>query len=232
MGRKAKLSKETKLEIVNRYKAGESSSMLADIYDIDGHTIVRWFKVHESIGPSSFKHRKENKAYSKTLKETAINAYLSGEGSLGDISIKYKISSPEMLRKWIIKYNSHIETTDYDPKPEVYMTKSRKTTYEERIEAIDFCMKNNMNYKAAAIKYGVNYAQVYTWVQKYKAQGEEGLLDRRGKNKLESKMTEEEKLRHHLKKLKAKNAYLEMENKTLKKLEEIERQVIREKHKK
>jgi regulator of replication initiation timing len=45
-------------------------------------------------------------------------------------------------------------------------------------------------------------------------------------------MTEADKLRHHLKKLEAKNAYLEMENRALKKLEEVERRMIREKHKK
>ena len=90
---------------------------------------------------------------------------------------------------------------DYDPKPEVYMAKSRTTTYEERIEIIEYCLEHEKNYKDTALQYGVNYAQVYSWVKKYKQQGEDGLLDRRGRNKLESEMTEEEKLKYQLKKL-------------------------------
>jgi transposase-like protein len=120
---------------------------------------------------------------------------------------------------------------DYDPKPEVYMAKSRKTTYEERIEIVQYCLEHELNYKETAVKYGVNYAQVYTWVKKYKEHGEEGLTDKRGRNKPEPEMTEEEKLRHRLKKEQARIKYLEMENAALKKLEEIERREIVEKNK-
>ena len=232
MGRKATLSKDTKLEIVRRYKAGEAPSVLASLYDISKGVIYKWNNKLDSIGDSAFDNNNRNKSYSKAFKETVIKAYLAGEGSLQDISNRYKISSHRLLLSWITKYNSHIEIKDYDPKPEVYMAKSRKTTYEERIEIVKYCLAHEANYKETAIKFGVNYAQVFSWVKKYKEQGEQALIDRRGKNKLESKMTEEEKLRHHLKKLEAKNAYLEMENKALKKLEEIERRVIKEKHKK
>jgi len=112
------------------------------------------------------------------------------------------------------------------------MAKSRKTTYEERVEIVKYCLEHEQNYKETAIKYGVNYAQVYSWVKKYKQDDEAGLLDRRGKNKLESEMTDEEKLRYQIKKLEAKTAYLEMENKALKKLEEIERRSVKGKRKK
>ena len=162
----------------------------------------------------------------------AIHDYLNGVGGLTYITNKYEISSDEVLRKWIMKYNSHIETKDYDPKPEVYMAKARKTTYEERVEIVNDCLEHELNYKETAVKYGVNYAQVYTWVKKYKANGEEGLSDKRGCKKTETEMTVEEKLRHELKKSEAKRKYLEMENAALKKLEEIERREIREKSKK
>ncbi|AUD62716.1 hypothetical protein BK010_03610 [Tenericutes bacterium MO-XQ] len=232
MSRKATLSKEMKLEIIERYKAGEAPSRLAGIYDVHESTIPKWFNKYESIGSSAFENDKSNKSYSKAFKETVIKAYLEGEGSLEDISNRYKISSRGLLLSWINKYTSHIEIKDYDPKPEVYMTKSRKTTYEERIEIVEYCLEHGTNYKETAIKFRINYAQVFSWVKKYKQLGEEGLIDRRGKNKVESEMNEEDKLRHHLKKLEAKNAYLEMENRALKKLEEIERRSIREKHKK
>ncbi len=236
MGRTAKYSKELKLEIVKRYIEGESASQLAKEYSIKGkyaaNTIYDWSLKYEAIGESAFDPSHTNKSYSKELKEAAIKDYINGLGSLRDIAHKYQISSKGILRKWIIKYNSHIETKDYNPKPEVYMAKSRKTTHEERIEIVKYCLEHEWNYKETAIKYGVNYAQVYTWVKKYKEHGEEGLTDKRGRKKSESEMTEEEKLRHQLKKEQARNKYLKMELDALKKLEEIERREIREKYKK
>lgn len=235
MGRKAKYSKELKLEIVRRYIEGESASQLAEEFSIEGKysssIIVKWRSKYEAVGDSAFDPSHRNRSYSKELKEAAINDYLNGEGGLVTISNKYGISTHGILRKWIMKYNSHIETKDYNPKPEVYMAKSRKTTYEERIEIVNYCLESEGNYKETAIKYGVNYAQVYTWVKRYKEHGEEGLLDKRGRKKSESEMTEEEKLRHQLKKEQARNKYLEMENKALKKLEELERREIVEKSK-
>ena len=235
MGRKTKYKKEIKLEIVRRYIAGESAVQLADEFMIEGkHAVVRigeWRRKYEAMGEGAFNPSHRNKSYSKELKEAAIQDYLNGLGSLGTIANKYGISTHELLRKWIMKYNSHIETKDYDPKPEVYMAKSRKTIYEERIEIVNYCLKHEFNYKETAIKYGVNYAQVYSWVKKYKEQGEDGLQDKRGRKKLESEMTIEEKLRHELKKEQARNKYLEMENAALKKLEEIERREIAEKSK-
>ena len=235
MGRKPKYSKKTKLEIIKRFKDGEGSAALANEYGLWGKggvsSIYKWVNKYNQIGEKAFDYNKKNKSYSKELKKAAINEYLEGKGSLEDIVNKYEISNHELLRKWIIKYNSHIEIMDYDPKPEVYMAESRKTTYEERIAIVEYCLKHENNFKETALQYGVNYSQVYTWVKKYKQQGEDGLLDRRGRKKLESEMTEEEKLKYQLKKLEAKNAYLEMENRALKKLEEIERRMIRGKSK-
>ena len=227
MGREPKYSKQEKIEISERYHKGESAVELAFEYKCNRSMIYEWYKKYIAIGDAAFYETRRERTYSKELKLSAIKDYQEGKGSLENITNKYKISKYTLLKSWIIKYNSHIEITDHNPKPEVYMAKSRKTTYEERIEITRYCLENKKNYKDTAFKYGVNYAQVYKWVKKYKEQGEEGLLDHRGRNKLESEMTEEEKLKHQLKRLEAKNAYLEMENKALKKLEEIERRTIK-----
>ncbi len=236
MGRCSGYSKEMKLEIVKRYLKGESPTALANEYRLEGkhgqRTIRKWSTKYKEQGEGCFNPSNRNKHYSKVIKMRAIEDYLEGKGSLESIVNRCGISDKSLLRNWIIKYNSHIEITDYDPKPEVYMAKSRKTTYEERLEIVKYCLEHHQNYKETATKYGVNYAQVFSWVKKYKQEGKEGLLDRRGRNKLESEMTEEEKLKHQLKKLEAKNTYLEMENKALKKLEEIERRSVKGKRKK
>lgn len=54
------------------------------------------------------------------------------------------------------------------------MTKGRDTTYEGRIALVKECIGNGYNYTEIAQKNQVRYQQIYTWVQKYKKDGEEG----------------------------------------------------------
>lgn len=103
------------------------------------------------------------------------------------------------------------------------MTKGRNTTYEERVEIVSYCIEHNNDYTSTMEKFGVSYQQIYSWVRKYNDKGAEGLLDKRGKRKPESEMTELERLRAEKRMLEARNKRLETENAVLKKLEEIER---------
>ena len=103
------------------------------------------------------------------------------------------------------------------------MTKGRTTTYEERVEIVSYCIEHGNDYTLTMEKYRVSYQQIYSWVRKYNEKGAEGLLDKRGKRKPESEMTELEKLRAENRMLEARNKRLETENAVLKKLEKIER---------
>ncbi|MEC9484831.1 MAG: transposase [Candidatus Izemoplasma sp.] len=107
------------------------------------------------MGEKAFELKTRNKRYSKEFKQMVIKEYLEGKGSLNQLAIMYNISSHEVLRKWIMKYNSHIEIKDYNPKPEVSMAKSRKTTYEERIKIVHYCLEHTLSYKETAVKYDV-----------------------------------------------------------------------------
>lgn len=97
------------------------------------------------------------------------------------------------------------------------MAYRKKTTVEERKEIVKYCLDNNKNYKTTALRYDVSYSQVYSWVKKYLSEGEEGLLDYRGKRKLESQLTELEKVQRENKILKATVRELQMEKELLKK---------------
>ena len=137
--------------------------------------------------------RKE-KSYSVELKYQAVSDYLSGKGSLREICRKYKIRSTRQLRNWIKMYNGHKELKCYTGGSR--MTKGRDTTYEERIAPVHECIENGYNYTGIAQKHKVGYQQIYTWGQKYKKDGEEGLKDRRGRHKKDHKpQTEEEQSR-------------------------------------
>ena len=99
----------------------------------------------------------------------------------------------------------------------------RKTTIEERIEIVKYCLEHNKEYKLAAEAFDVSYTQVYQWVKKYEEYGEEGLSDKRGKRKQDDELDEVERLKREVARLQQKLELKERENYVLKKLKEIER---------
>lgn len=228
MGRKAKYSKELKLEIIKRYINGETNILLCQEYGIPyrkGSTILEWTNKYKALGEGAFEERNRNKAYSKELKEQIIKEYKEGKNSLEGLANKYNISGPEIVRGWILKYNKGIEIKGYEPKGEVYTMKSRKTTIEERKEIVKYVIENEFDYKGAADKYAVPYTNVYQWVKKYLEQGESGLNDRRGRPSSQPEkesLSEVERLQIELEAEKAKNERLERTIVALKKKEEIE----------
>ena len=169
-------------------------------------------------------HRKshKNKKYSKELKQQAVEAYLRGEGNKEEISRRYGILGHVMLNEWIVWYNGGMESKKKNTaKGEIYMTKGRKTTQEERAEIVAFCIEHGKDYGLTIETYKVSYQQIYAWVRKYEEKGVKGLSDRRGKAKAEEELTEEDRLRQENKILQAKIKDQEMEIALLKKLREL-----------
>lgn len=225
MGRKPKLSVETKVSVCKQYLDGKKGAIeLSYEYDINASTIYSWVNKYQSIGASAFNLKLHNTSYTKKFKQQVVEAYLNGEGSMEHVANRYDIPSHKTLYQWIKKYNNLEELKDYDPKPEVYMKdRIRKTTLEERIEIVNYCLEHDKDYKGTAELFDVSYMQVYQWVRKYLASGETGLADRRGQHKTEEQLTETEKLQRKVKILERQLREKEMENELLKKVQEIER---------
>ena len=166
--------------------------------------------------------RKRNK-YSAELKLQAVQDYLAGKGSLRKICKKYGIPDHKMLRQWISCYNGH---KDYrrrtGAKGEIYMTKGRKTTQEERKEIVEYCITHGKDYKGTAVLYKVSYNQVYMWVKKYLSDGEEGLKDNRGHHKTDDEVDELERIRRENLRLKRQLEERDMVVELLKKVKEFE----------
>lgn len=219
-----KYSKAEKLAILALYKDGHHS--IADItakFSVDPGTIRDWKRRYEVNGEDGLEEALSWKRYSKELKLAAVNDYLSGHDSLNKIIQKYNISSTAVLRKWIKKYNSHRELNDTGKGMTNSMTSRRKTTLEERIQIVNYCIQHQKNYQLTAESYEVSYQQVYQWVKKFEANGEEALQDKRGRKKEEYELTAEEKFKLEMKRLERENERLRAENAFLKKLEELER---------
>ena len=220
---KTRVDPSEKVAAVQKYLAGKDSQKnIAAKLNIAQASFQQWIRNYESMGPEAFLMT-GHKKYSAELKQKAAQEYLDGTSSQDDICRKYGIRSKSKLQKWIMKYNRHEELKTSGTGGTVVMTKGRKTTYVERVEIVKYCIEHELNYAMAAEEYQVSYQQVYQWVFKYKSKGVEGLVDKRGRNKPESEMSELDKLRSENKLLQAEKRKAELEIAFLKKLDEIER---------
>lgn len=221
---KPKYSPELKIALAQAYLSGEASARtLAARYGVHDSTIEDWARKYKKYGEVCFMPCSGNLSYSSEFKMKCVDAYLSGEGSMDDIVVRYNISTKTVLRRWIQRYNANKELKDYNPKREVYMADARrKTSLKERKEITEYCIAHGKDYKGTAALYDVSYSQVYTWVKKYLADGETGLIDRRGHHKTDNEVDELERLRRENLRLKRQ---LEDERRTieiLKKVKEFE----------
>jgi len=222
MSRKTKYSQEVKLEVVKEYLEGHvSSHTLAKRYGCNSKTVREWASLFKSQGEYAFCNEHKNQNYSEEFKYIVVEEYLSGGIGLLPLTAKYKIRSKRQILDWLKLYNGHKKLKSYKTYGGINMTKGRKTTYEERIEIVEDCLKNGQDYNATAKKYNVSYQQVYSWVGKYNAKGVTALKDNRGKGKALEDMDNVERLEAENKLLKAKLQRLEIEVELKKKLEEM-----------
>jgi transposase-like protein len=126
--------------------------------------------------------------------------YLDGFGSYKYLSTKYDIGN-KTLRQWVAKYRLYGILA--------FATKSGNTSYSSDfktmcVEAVlsgegsvddTVALKHNRDYRETASIYDVSYSQVYSWVKKYDAKGEEGLSDKRGCHKTDDEVDELDRLR-------------------------------------
>lgn len=222
---KSKISSELKVEYVEEYKAGRiSTKTICDKLGVTDKTVRQWINNYDVFGASKIESGSTYSKYTIETKVAAVKDYLNSKGSLIDICSKYRIRSHKQLRTWIKLYNGHKDLRSTGGKgSEIYMTKGRSTTLDERIEIVSYCIAQNKDYTKTMEKYEVSYQQVYSWVSKYEKSGVEGLVDGRGKSKTQEEMTEVERLRAEKKLLQAEIEQKAMEIDLLKKLEELER---------
>lgn len=225
MGQKFSVSYEERINAIEKYLQHEDSlNHLARQLNVSFRVIKQWLVTYQSLGSEGLMEASKNMHYSSELKEAAVIDYLAGAGSYMNLCKKYGIKSTRQLQNWVLKYNNGHEKLKSSGTGGVpIVTKGRKTSFEERVEIVKYCIEQQNNYAETAQKYQVSYQQVYSWTAKYETDGAEALQDKRGKRKSIDEMSEVEKLRAQNKLLEAKNKRQQMEIDFLKKLDEIER---------
>jgi len=217
-------SPQDKLRAVGEYLTGKGSQeSIAKKYNVSYKALSAWINNYKAFGESAFIRTGHNQNYSSEFKKIVVQSYLSGEGSYEELALKYKIRAWSTVKKWVMKYNGHEELKASGTGESKIMTKGRTTTFDERIEIVQYCIAHNHNYTETAEKYQVSYQQARNYTVKYEASGIDALKDNRGKRKSENELTELERLRAENRILRAEKERAEMEASFLKKLEEIER---------
>ena len=218
-----KIAAEDKIYYCEQYLAGKmTQGQIANLANVKKSSVYNWIIKYESMGSDAFL-TSGYKSYSAELKLLAVNEYLSGTDSMYGICRKYGIHSHAQLSRWILKYNNSEELKASGTGGYTIMTRGRKTTFNERIEIVQYCIAHSHNYAETAQKYQISYQQARNYTIKYETGGVEMLQDNRGKRKTADQMSELERLRAENKLLRAEKDKIQMEMLLLKKLEEIER---------
>ena len=141
MSEKAKLSPKEKAEIVRRCLRNEISiGTASQEVCVNKTTILRWIAQYETEGAAVFLPHRGGRIYSEEVKRQAVQEYLSGMGSLREISQKYGLRDESRLRDWVKVYNAHgdFNSRKYSGGGS-YMKQGRETTLEERIKIVLEC---------------------------------------------------------------------------------------------
>ena len=224
MPQKSKVKPEEKIAVVEAYLHGRvSRTESIKKLGIDKSTFRKWVVLYRTRGGEGLIPQQRNRKYYPELKMQVVREYQTGRVSLLGLCEKYSISDPHMVSKWIERYNGQKGFKRPNSGGELYMTKGRATTLEERIEIVTYCIAQGKDYGGAIERYQVSYQQIYSWVRKYDKSGVSGLSDKRGKRKQPEEMTELERLRAENRLLQAENKRKGLEIAILKKLAEIER---------
>ncbi len=156
---------------------GRSINSLAKKYGVSRGRVQNWVRKYKQ--GEKFDSKRISKTYTKELKQQAVLDYLNNKGSVDSIAEKYGILHLSTFRNWIRKYKQGQELQTTYGKAQKYPW--RETTFEERVEIVDYAMKHERGYQAAMGKYGVSRHQISLWVRKFKKEGIEGLKNGRGR---------------------------------------------------
>jgi len=212
-----------KLTILEEVSSGQIGFLAATKkYGVNKTTLMRWQRRYKLYGYEGLESRTRNRNYSAELKLLAVKDYLEGGLSQYQIIDKYKIASTKQLYNWIQKYNCHSSLKAYKGEANS-MTKGRSTTWQERIDIVQYCLTNQHNYHKTAGQFQVSYQQVYQWVKKFEDGGQDALKDGRRRKKAPEELTEADRQKLEMKKMEYEMERLRAENAFLKKLREFQR---------
>lgn len=83
------------------------------------------------------------------MKQRIVFAYLNGEGTFEELADKYGLRNSAQAKVWVDIYSEDKSLTASPSKKQV-PTMRKKTTFEERIEVVEYVTKHKHSYAEAA----------------------------------------------------------------------------------
>ena len=141
-----KLLPEEKVQLIQRCLKGEISEREASkITGMGSTTINQWIAQYKANGAEAFLLHRRNRVYSPELKREAVQDYLSGGGSVLDISMKYKLRNTRQLSNWLNMYNAHGNPGAHRSRPAPCDAGRRsfspKSPYSAPAQSDSFCLR-------------------------------------------------------------------------------------------
>lgn len=223
-----KYSKETKIKACKMYAEGFGGlRTIAEIIGCNRNSVHQWYLAYKHHGEKAFETANRRFTYTKDFKIMVADMYSSGKYSILDISSRFNIPDA-VVRSWYFKYYNGIEFNELKGD---HTMKSRKTTYEERVEIVEWTLSHDKDYSAASDKFGVSYALVYKWTKAYENEGSEALKYKKRGPKAKKdisweNLSEVERLKKELEFERELRKFREFELELLKKKEEIEKEML------
>ena len=220
---RSKFTALEKLKLLEEFKESDlPRATFERQHGIGKDSLKRWSLRYERDGLEGLEEARKNIHYSKKLKETVVFAYLNGEGTLENLANKYGLRNVAQAKTWLDTYNGDKPLTASPSRKQV-PTMRKKTTFEERIEVVEYVVKHKHSYTEAAKHFQVSYQQARSWVLKAKNGGYEALVDNRGHHKDESELTDLDKANLRIRQLEAELKDKELVEQFAKKLLELQR---------
>lgn len=220
---RSKFTALEKLNLLEDYQqSGLPRATYARQHGIGENTFKQWMIRYQRDGIKGLEEAKKNIHYSKELKQAIVFAYLNGEGTFDDLADKYGLRNPTQAKVWVDMYNED-KTLTASPFRKQVPNMRKKTTFEERIEVVEYVTKHKHSYAEAAEHFQVSYQQARSWVLKAKDGGYEALVDNRGHHKDESELTELDKANLRIRQLETELKDKELVEQFAKKLLELQR---------
>jgi transposase-like protein len=220
---RSKFTALEKLKLIEEFQqSGIPNATFARQHGIDKKALERWSKRYQRDGLEGLEEAKKNNHYSKDLKLAVVFAYLNGEGTFTELADRYGLRNSTQAKVWVAKYNEDKPLTASPSRKQV-PTMPKKTTFEERIEVVEYVVKHKHSYAEAAEHFQVSYQQARSWVLKAKNGGYEALVDNRGHHKDESELTDLDKANLRIRQLEAELKDKELVEQFAKKLLELQR---------
>jgi len=219
---RSKYSAIEKLALINEFESsGQSYTSFARQHGFTGMTMSRWQERYKRDGIEGLTEARKNNHYSKDFKQTVVQAFLSGEGTTQELTMKYGLRSDMQVITWVSKYNRE-KTVTASPSRKQVPTMARKTTWEERIQVVEYITIHKHSYSEASEHYQVSYQQARSWVLKAKADGYEALTDNRGHRKPKQELTDLDRANLRIRQLEGQVADMKLLEDFVKKYQELQ----------